>query len=98
VEASAKDGAHNGSGGAKTVRVRYEVMRCERGYRGRPMAEGNKWRGQGMRYNGHIFSGRLTWKGAGHLVGGECVGNTKTTERGGGGESVVYELKQFYTF
>jgi hypothetical protein len=25
------------------------------------------------------------------------VGNTKTTERGGG-ESVVYELKQFYTF
>jgi hypothetical protein len=27
------------------------------------------------------------------------VGNTKTTERGGGGgESVVYELKQFYTF
>jgi hypothetical protein len=27
-----------------------------------------------------------------------CVGNTKTTERGGGGESVVYMLKQFYTF
>jgi hypothetical protein len=66
-----KDGVHNGSGGAKNVRVRYEVMRCWRGYRGRPMAEGNKRRGQGMRYNGHIFSGRLTWKGAGHLVGGE---------------------------
>jgi hypothetical protein len=40
-------------------------MRCERGYRGRHMAEGNKRRGQEMRYNGHTFSGRLTWKGAG---------------------------------
>jgi hypothetical protein len=29
------------------MRVRYEVMRCERGYRGRHMAEGNKWRGTG---------------------------------------------------
>jgi hypothetical protein len=28
----------------------------------------------------------------------EAVGNTKTTERGGGGKLVVYELKQFYTF
>jgi hypothetical protein len=55
VEASAKDGAHNGSGGAKTMRVRYEVMRCERGYRGRHMAEGNKRRGQEMRYNGHVL-------------------------------------------
>jgi hypothetical protein len=27
--------------------VRYEVMRCERGYRGRHMAEGNKRRGEG---------------------------------------------------
>jgi hypothetical protein len=26
------------------------------------------------------------------------VGNTRTTERGGGGESVVYKLKQFYAF
>jgi hypothetical protein len=57
VEASAKDGAHNGSGGAKTMRVRYEVMRCERGYRGRHMVEGNKRRGQEMRYNGHILVG-----------------------------------------
>jgi hypothetical protein len=47
VEASAKDGAHNGSGGAKTMRARHEVMRCERGYRGKYMAEGNKWRGVG---------------------------------------------------
>jgi hypothetical protein len=26
------------------------------------------------------------------------VESTKTTERGGGGESVVYKLKQCYTF
>jgi hypothetical protein len=32
------------------------------------------------------------------IDGKNNVGNTKTTERGGGGESVVYELKQFYTF
>ena len=29
--------------------------------------------GQEMRYNGHVFSGRLTWKGAGHMVGGEWM-------------------------
>jgi hypothetical protein len=46
VEARSKDGAHNGNGGAKTMRVRYGVMRCERGYRERHMAEGNKQRGQ----------------------------------------------------
>jgi hypothetical protein len=42
VEANAKDGAHNGSGGTKTRRVRYEVMRCVRGYRGKHMA-GGEW-------------------------------------------------------
>jgi hypothetical protein len=26
------------------------------------------------------------------------VGNTRASERGGGGESVVYKLKQFYAF
>jgi hypothetical protein len=26
-----------------------------------------------MRYNGHTFSGRLTWKGAGHMAGGEWM-------------------------
>jgi hypothetical protein len=31
----------------KTMRASHEVMRCERGYRGRHMAEGNKWRGIG---------------------------------------------------
>jgi hypothetical protein len=55
VEASAKDGAHNGSGGTNTMRVRYEVMRCEGGDRERYMAEGNKRRRQVMRYNGHIL-------------------------------------------
>jgi hypothetical protein len=29
-----KDGVHDGSGGAKVMRVRHEVMRGERGYRG----------------------------------------------------------------
>jgi hypothetical protein len=32
-------GVHNGSGGTKTMRVRYEVMRGVRGYRGRHMAK-----------------------------------------------------------
>jgi hypothetical protein len=46
-------------------------MRCERGGRGRHMAEGNKVVGEGMRYRlggGHL-DGRLTWKGAGHMAG-----------------------------
>jgi hypothetical protein len=38
---------HNGSGGTKTRRVRYEVMRCVRGYRGKHTAGGNKRRGEG---------------------------------------------------
>jgi hypothetical protein len=37
------------------------------------MAEGNKRRGQEMRYNGHSLSGRFTWKGAGHMVGIEWM-------------------------
>ena len=32
-----------------------------------------------------------------YLIEDQVVGNTKTTERGGG-ESVVYMLKQFYAF
>jgi hypothetical protein len=39
-----KDGGHNGSGGAKIMRVRYEVMRCGRRDRGRYAAEDNKLR------------------------------------------------------
>jgi hypothetical protein len=35
-------GAHNGGGGTKTRRMRYEVMRCVRGYRERHMA-GGEW-------------------------------------------------------
>jgi hypothetical protein len=35
------------------------------------MAEGNKRRRQEMRRNGHISVGGLTWKGAGHMAGGE---------------------------
>jgi hypothetical protein len=59
-------------------------MRCERGYRGRHMAEGNKRRGQEMRYNGHTFSGRLTWKGVEHVAGGEWMMIwTKRVEMGG---------------
>jgi hypothetical protein len=26
-----------------------------------------------MRRNGHLFSGRLTWKGVGHMAGGEWM-------------------------
>jgi hypothetical protein len=37
------------------------------------MAEGNKRRGEEMGYNGHIIYGRLTWKGAGHMAGGEWM-------------------------
>jgi hypothetical protein len=55
VEASVKDGVHNESGGTNTMIVRYEVMRHEGGDRERYMAEGNKWRRQVMRYNGHIL-------------------------------------------
>jgi hypothetical protein len=47
MEASVKYGVHDGSGGAKTMRARHEVTRCERGYRGRHMVEGNKRRGAG---------------------------------------------------
>jgi hypothetical protein len=47
------------------MRVRQEVMRCERGYRGRHMAEGNKRREQEMRYNRH--GGRLVRWGKGHM-------------------------------
>ena len=47
MDANAKDGAHNRGGGAKTMRVRYEVTRRERTYRGEHMAEGNKRRGVG---------------------------------------------------
>jgi hypothetical protein len=45
--------------------------------------------GIGKWYSGLVFAN----------ICNSFVGNTKTTERGGGGgESVVYELKQFYTF
>jgi hypothetical protein len=68
MEASTKDGAHKGSGGAKTMRVRYEVMRYDRGDRGRHMVEDDKRRGEEMGYNGHILMGgrrgreRDTWQ------------------------------------
>jgi hypothetical protein len=42
-----KNGVHDGSGGAKNMRTRHEVMRWDRGYRGRHMEEGNKRRGAG---------------------------------------------------
>jgi len=73
MEASAKDGAYNGRGGTQTTRERHEVMRCERGDRGRHMMEGNKRRGQEMSYNGLAFSGRLTWRGVGHMASGEWM-------------------------
>jgi hypothetical protein len=44
MDASAKDGACNGGGGVKAMRVRYEVTRHEINYRGEHMAEGNKRR------------------------------------------------------
>jgi hypothetical protein len=44
--------------------------------------------------SGIILGGDVGVKGSHNLW--EGVGNTKTTERGG--ESVVYKLKQFYTF
>jgi hypothetical protein len=66
-------GCITGDGGAETMRVRREEMRCERGYRGRHMAEGNKWRGQEMTHNGHTLSERLSWKGAEHVAGGEWM-------------------------
>jgi hypothetical protein len=45
MEASAKDRAHNRSGGTNLMRAWYEVMRCERDVRGRHMAEDNRRKG-----------------------------------------------------
>jgi hypothetical protein len=45
-------------------------MRCEGGDRGRYMAEGDKRRGQVMRYNGHILM-EADVERSGHMAGGE---------------------------
>jgi hypothetical protein len=51
VEASAKDGARNGMVASDYEGVK-EVARCEKGDRGRHMAEDTRRKGQKMRYNG----------------------------------------------
>ena len=43
--ASAKDRAHNRSGGTSLMRVWYEVTRCERDVRGKHMVEDNRQKG-----------------------------------------------------
>jgi hypothetical protein len=55
------------------MRVRREVMRCERDEGGRHMAEGDRRRGRKMRYNGHIINGELTWRGTRHTADNEWM-------------------------
>jgi hypothetical protein len=57
VEASAKNGAHDGNSGAKAMRARPEEMRGREGLQGRHMAKGDKRRRQERRRDGRILVG-----------------------------------------